>query len=110
MFYDSEIMFDYDYELSGSIGNLMKVQQTNTEKDCGILIDNQLSFCDHKHKIVSEADEIVGLIRRLICSLDKNIFMLLFKRAFRTFLFKIFFFETIVKQLWQFFRIFSHQF
>ena len=32
------------------------------------------------------------------------------ERAFRTFLFKILFCETIVKQLWQFFRIFSHQF
>ena len=40
-------VIDYDYELSDSNGNLMKVQQTNTEKDLGILIDNKLNFSDH---------------------------------------------------------------
>ena len=33
-------VIDYDYELSDSNGNLMKVQQTNTEKDLGILTIN----------------------------------------------------------------------
>ena len=54
----------------------MKVQQTNTEKDLGILIDNKLNFCDHVDKIVSEANQIVGLIRRSIRFLDKDIFVL----------------------------------
>ena len=64
---------DYDYELSDSNGNFMKVQQTNTEKDLGILIDNKLNFCDHIDKIVSGANHSVGLIRHLIRSLDKDI-------------------------------------
>ena len=53
----------------------MKVQQTNTEKDLGILIDNKLNFCDHipVDKIVSGANHSVGLIRRSIRSLDKDI-------------------------------------
>ena len=68
-----------DYELSDSNGNLMTVQQTNTEKDLGILIDNKLNFCDYVDKIVSGANQSVGLIRRLIRSLDKDIFVLLFK-------------------------------
>ena len=63
----------------------MKVQQTNTEKDLGILIDNKLNFCDHVDKIVFGANQIVGLTRHLICSLDKDIpvFVLLFKTLLR---------------------------
>ena len=54
----------------------MKVQQTNTEKDLRILIDNKLNFCDHVDKIVSGANQIFGLIRRSIRFLDKDIFVL----------------------------------
>ena len=61
----------------------MTVQQTNTEKDLGILIDNKLNFCDYVDKIVSGANQSVGLIRRLIRSLDKDIFALLFKTLIR---------------------------
>ena len=57
----------------------MKVQQTNIKKDLGILIDNKLNFCDQLDEIVSEANQIVGLIRCSIRSLDRDIFVLLFK-------------------------------
>ena len=40
----------------------MKVQQTNTEKDLGVLIVNKLNFCDLVDNIVSGANQIVGLI------------------------------------------------
>ena len=57
----------------------MKVQQTNTEKNLGMLINNKLNCCDHADKIVSGANQIVGLIRRFIRSSDKDIFVLLLK-------------------------------
>ena len=57
-------------ELNDGTGNLMKVQQINTKKDLGKLIDHKLNFCEHVDKIVSGANQIIGLIRHLICSLD----------------------------------------
>ena len=50
---------DYGYELSDSNGNLMKVQQTNTEKDLGMLINYKLNCCDHADKIVSGATKLL---------------------------------------------------
>ena len=66
-------------------GTLEKVtlQETTSEKDIGVYIDNKLSFRDQINTKTTKANTIMGIIRRNFDYLDKNIFMQLYRSLAR---------------------------
>ena len=66
-------------------GTLEKVtlQETTSEKDIGVYIDNKLSFRDQINTKTTKANTIMGIIRRNFDYLDKNIFMQLYRSLVR---------------------------
>ena len=73
----------FTYKMKDEDGHEYELSQTETVKDLGVTIDRQLTFTSHVDNIVSDANKLVGLIRRCITSLDKQTFLLLFKTLIR---------------------------
>ena len=56
-----------------------ELQQTNTEKDLGVIVDDKLKFEEHIQSKVSKGRQTWGLIRRSFTAIDTATFPLLFK-------------------------------
>jgi hypothetical protein len=65
-------MLNYDTNIS------TEVSHTKSEKDLGVLVDNQLTFTEHVTNQVNKANRLLGLIRRTFSALDKYSFKVLF--------------------------------
>lgn len=59
------------------------LEQSNEEKDLGIWIDNDLSFCNHIEKAVAKANRIVGILRRTLTCIDRSMLKLFFTALVR---------------------------
>lgn len=61
---------EHEYHMTKVDRTQHVLAKTTTEKDLGILVDNQLKFHDHTSKACNRANQIVGLIRRTFVHLD----------------------------------------
>ena len=62
----------------------LEFNEVQSIKDLGVIIDYKLTFSEHVDSIVSAANELVGLIRRSVISLDKKRFAIVFKSLVRS--------------------------
>ena len=63
--------------------NNQELQNSSTEKDLGVIVDDKLKFEEHIQSKISKARQIWGLIRRSITYIDSNTFTCLFKALVR---------------------------
>ena len=68
----------HEYNLNGTI-----LSETIEEKDLGVLIDNKLRFSSHIKSIVAKANRMIGLIKISFESVDKEMFLTLYKTLVR---------------------------
>ena len=59
------------------------LDETETEKDLGVLVDNKLSFSQHVTGITKKANRMLGCIAHTFKYLDKDSFTLLYKSTVR---------------------------
>jgi hypothetical protein len=74
---------EFEYTMHGPNADKITLAETDSEKDLGVYIDNQLSFRTHIDEITSKANRIAGLIRRSFLCLDTESFPLLFRALVR---------------------------
>ena len=68
----------YQYDLGG-----VKLGFSEFEKDIGVTIDTELTFGNHMIEKINKANSTLGIIRRTIQCLDKEVFLLLYKGLVR---------------------------
>ena len=68
----------HEYNLNG-----ITLMETTEEKDLGVLIDNNLKFSSHIRSLVSKANRMIGLIKISFESIDKEMFLILYKSLIR---------------------------
>ena len=72
----------YSQQSDGSLVEI-PLQETSSEKDIGVFIDNKLTFKDQITSKTNKANTIMGIIRRNFEHLDKTTFMLLYRSLVR---------------------------
>ena len=60
-------------------GKEVKLEQSDGEKDIGVLVDETISFSMHIQNQINKANSIMGLIRRTYTYLDEQSFKYLFQ-------------------------------
>jgi hypothetical protein len=55
-------------------GTAHKLKFVEEEKDLGVTFDNSLSFGPHIQRVVSKANQMLGIIKRLCTFMDKDTF------------------------------------
>ena len=68
----------HEYNLNGTV-----LLETEAEKDLGVIIDNKLKFEQHIKGIVAKANRMIGLIKISFESIDKEMFLNLYKTLIR---------------------------
>ena len=63
--------------------NRIQLERTKKEKDLGVIIDQELNWKDHIYTQINKANRMLGLIRRSFCSINKEIFLQLYKSLVR---------------------------
>ena len=66
-----------------TMANKVKLEQSDGEKDIGVLVYETLSFNKHIQNQVNKANSIMGLIRRTYTHLDEQSFKYLFQALVR---------------------------
>ena len=64
-------------------GKEVKLEQSDGEKDIGVLVDVTISFRTHIQNQINKANSIMGLIRRTYTYLDEQSFKYLFQALVR---------------------------
>ena len=59
------------------------IEQTNEERDLGVLVDNQLKFHNHTFTAISKARRLLGLISKSFINLSPLVFLQLYKTIVR---------------------------
>ena len=71
------------YHLYDNDGNQVKLDQSDGEKDIGVLVDENINFSKHIQQQINKANSIMGLIRRTYTFLDERSFKYLFQALVR---------------------------
>ena len=74
---------EQQYTMRNYEGDRTKLETTQSEKDVGVTIDNNLNFELHIQTQINKANQIAGLLRRTFIYLDDRTFTLLFKALVR---------------------------
>ena len=74
---------DKMYHLYDNEGNEVELQNSDGEKDIGVLVDDHLSFSQHIQQKINKANSIMGLIRRTFTYLNEHNFRYLFQALVR---------------------------
>ena len=64
-------------------GSKHQLEQVSSERDLGVVIDENLSFEEHMQTKINKANRLMNLIRRTFVYLDKENFSLLYKSLVR---------------------------
>ena len=80
------VKYDFEYKLKDKDGYLQALPKDTKEKDLGIWFQNNLKFDEHINYIVNRANRLVGLIKWTFKSLDKDLFLILYKSLIRSIL------------------------
>ena len=54
---------DFNYAMIQPSGQQVILERSAVERDLGILVDDQLSFSDHKHTVAQKANKIMAVIK-----------------------------------------------
>jgi hypothetical protein len=71
------------YHLYDSEGKEIELQNSDGEKDIGVLVDDQLNYSQHIQQKMNKANSIMGLIRRTFTYLNEHSFKYLFQALVR---------------------------
>ena len=72
----------YNYTIKD--GDTVKtLNETNSEKDLGVIVDTELQFGDHIASVVKKSRKISGMLMKNICHKSKDIMVPLFKALVR---------------------------
>ena len=72
-----------NYTMRQSDNTTLDIRDEMTEKDMGVAIDNHLNFKLHISQTVSQANRLLGMIRRSFEYLDQETFLYLYKGLIR---------------------------
>ena len=73
-----------EYSLpDGKGGGRIALNQGNSEKDIGVIIDSNLTFREHMTEKVNKANRVMGVMRRTYTYLDESTFLCLYKALVR---------------------------
>ena len=72
-----------EYYLKQQNGERSALNETTTEKDLGVLVDNQLAFKEQVASAVAKGNKVLGVIRRSFNTGDKEVFVKLYKSIVR---------------------------
>ena len=67
----------------GSGNNLTNLEESNEEKDLGVIVDNKLNFASHCDKVVGKANKLLGILRRNFSHINSTNFNYLYKGIIR---------------------------
>jgi len=73
---------NHEYHMNSG-ENTVKIQQTNQEKDLGVIFDENMKFNLHISSIVKKANQKLGMIRRSFEYMDKQMFLMIYKTLIR---------------------------
>ena len=65
-------------------GGKQKLNIITSEKDLGVLVDDELEFETHIAEITQNANKILGIIKRNFRNIGRNTFLLLYKSMVRS--------------------------
>ena len=68
----------FRYELNNKV-----IQEVEQEKDLGVIVDNKLNFNEQCAAAVKKGNQVLGIISRNFSSLDKEMFLKLYKSMVR---------------------------
>ena len=71
----------YDVKIEN---NLQSLDSCTEEKDLSITFDNKLNFVQHISDITKNANQMLGIIKRIFIYIDKDIFSRLYKALVRS--------------------------
>lgn len=71
------------YHLYDNSGNQVNLEQSEGEKDIGVMVDDSINFSKHIQQQINKANSIMGLIRRTYTYLDERSFKYLFQALVR---------------------------
>ena len=71
------------YTIRDQDGRTHNVNESDGEKDLGVIIDSKLKFEQHVNKKVAKANSILGIIKRSFKNLDSETFRFLYKALVR---------------------------
>ena len=71
------------YEMKTHDGKYHTLEETEVEKDLGVLVDNKLKFSQHIQSKVNKANKILGCIKHTFKYMNKDIFTMLYKSLIR---------------------------
>ena len=80
------LKYDFEYKIKDKDENLQALPKDTKEKDLGIWFQNNLKCDEHISNVVNRANRPVGLIKQTFKSLDKDSFLILYKRLIRSIL------------------------
>ena len=69
---------EFTHYIIDKTGSRFELKQSNTAKDLGVILDEELNFSKDVDGIVNDANRLVGLLRRSLLALDKKSFVILF--------------------------------
>ena len=72
-----------NYTIRQSDNTTLDIRDEMTERDMGVAIDNHLNFKLHISQTVSQANRLIGMIRRSFEYLDQETFLYLYKGLIR---------------------------
>ena len=72
-----------EYHLEDKNGIKTALKESTTEKDLGVIVDNQLNFKEHVSTAVNKGNRVLGVIRRSFNTGDPTTFMKLYKSIVR---------------------------
>ena len=63
--------------------NNITLKSTESERDLGVLVDNQFKFSEHCNKVANSANAVIGMIKRTVTCRRKDIMVKLYKALVR---------------------------
>ena len=75
--------YDFTYQMINTDGETKNLPCESGEKDLGIQFQSNLKFDQHITTIVNKANQLLGLIKRSFCYMDKTLFLKLYKSLIR---------------------------
>ena len=73
----------HNYKMISEKGAAHILETVKSEKDLGVIVDNQLKFSEHIESIARKANRVVGCIARTFKHMNKKSFMLIYKSMIR---------------------------
>jgi hypothetical protein len=74
----------YDFSLMFDGNNCTNLENVSEMKDLGVIVDSELSFGNHIYDKINKAYQMLGIIKRNFCNINKEVFMLLYKGLVRS--------------------------